>query len=181
MTNSKRGKKNCEHSKGIPEEIIELAFLESYAMISGKDRDLVEGFVKRVETTLGLENISKDMKKLQHRSDEILAKKKKLLDLVLEDKLDKEDEREFEEVLEYVANNIPAFYHWGGGGYIKPVGDLEARAKPIVINESKRLKIDRKKKLATINLGYIIENFDSMSKDEILKVLKSLKEKNGSK
>lgn len=90
MTNSKRGKKNCQHSKGIPEEIIEQAFLESYAMISGKDRDLVESFVKRVETTLGLENISKKMKKLQRRSDEILIKKKKLLELVLEDKLDED-------------------------------------------------------------------------------------------
>ena len=90
MTNSKKGKKHCEHSKGIPEEIIELAFLESYAMISGKDRDLVESFVKRVQTTLGLENISKEIKKLQRRNDEIMTKKRKLLDLVLEDKLDKD-------------------------------------------------------------------------------------------
>jgi len=78
-----------EHSKGIPEEIIESAFLESYTMISGKDRELVDNFVKRVESTLGIESVAKKIKRNQSNLDEILKKKKKLLNLMLEEQLDK--------------------------------------------------------------------------------------------
>lgn len=89
MVNTKKGKTSCEHSKGIPEEIIESAFLESYTMISGKDRELVDNFVKRVESTLGIESVAKKIKKNQSNLDEILKKKKKLLNLMLEEQLDK--------------------------------------------------------------------------------------------
>jgi DNA invertase Pin-like site-specific DNA recombinase len=89
MLNTKKGKKNCEHSKGIPEEIVESAFLESYAMISGKDKELVDSFVSRVEKTLGIESVAKKLKTLERSLDEILKKKKKLLNLRLEEQIDK--------------------------------------------------------------------------------------------
>ncbi len=47
ITNTKKGKTHCQLSKGIPEEIIEMAFLESYTMVVGKDRGLVDSFVKK--------------------------------------------------------------------------------------------------------------------------------------
>jgi DNA invertase Pin-like site-specific DNA recombinase len=87
---SKKGKNKCEHSKGVPEEIIEMAFLESYSMISGKDRDLVESFMKRLESTLGHESLKNDLIKQENKLDKIIVKKKKLLNLMLEDKIKKE-------------------------------------------------------------------------------------------
>lgn len=84
-----KGKQHCKHSKAIPEEIIEQAFLESYAMLCGRDRDLVDSFIKRVETTLGGKTISKKIDKLERDLNEINKKKKKLLNLMLEDKFEK--------------------------------------------------------------------------------------------
>lgn len=89
MNNTKQGKKNCEHSKGISEDIIESAFLESYAMISGKDRELVESFVKRVENTLGVETVAQKIKTHERKYYEVQKKKKKILELLLDDQLDK--------------------------------------------------------------------------------------------
>jgi DNA invertase Pin-like site-specific DNA recombinase len=89
MVSSRRGKSNCEHSKGIPEEIVELAFLESYAMISGKDRELVDNFVKRVESTLGVETVAQKIKNLERNLSDVENRKKKLLNLMLEDQIDK--------------------------------------------------------------------------------------------
>ena len=89
MNNTKQGKKNCEHSKGISEDIIESAFIESYAKISGKDRELVESFVKRVENTLGVETVAQKIKTHERKYYEVQKKKKKILELLLDDQLEK--------------------------------------------------------------------------------------------
>ena len=73
----------------------------------------------------------------------------------------------FQEVLEYAANNMSRFYTWGGGGYITP---SIKNNEPIIVNESKKLKLERKetlKKLTKANVNYLIENMDNMNKDEI--------------
>lgn len=89
MVNTKQGKNKCEHSKGIPEEIIESAFMESYAMISGKDRNLVDSFVKRVESSLGAETVDKKIKNIEKKLSDVERKKKKLLNLMLDEQVDK--------------------------------------------------------------------------------------------
>lgn len=89
MVNTKLGKNNCEHSKGVPEEIIESAFLESYSMISSRDRDLVDSFVKRVESTLGIQTVAQKIKIHERKLIEVEKKKKKLLNLLLEEQLEK--------------------------------------------------------------------------------------------
>jgi DNA invertase Pin-like site-specific DNA recombinase len=89
MVNTKHGKKHCEHSKGIPEEIIESAFLESYMMISGRDRELVDSFVKRVESTLGTQTVAQKIKNHERKLIGVEKKKRKLLNLLLEEQLDK--------------------------------------------------------------------------------------------
>lgn len=89
-TNTKQGKKYCEHSKAVPEEIIELAFLESYAILSGQDRELVDNFIERIEKTLGVKTISKKINQFERELLSVDKKKKKLLNLMLEDGIDKE-------------------------------------------------------------------------------------------
>jgi hypothetical protein len=73
---AKNGRKHCEHSKAIPEEMIKLAFLESYAMICGKDRELVDSFVQRIENTFGVEAVSKNIDKTEKKLIAIERKKK---------------------------------------------------------------------------------------------------------
>jgi len=89
-TNSKFGKVECEHSKAVPEEIIELAFLKSYEMMVGKDRNLIDSVLSKVESTLGTKDATKKINALEQRLIEIDKKKKKLLNLLLEEKIEQE-------------------------------------------------------------------------------------------
>lgn len=47
----------CPDSKGIPEQVIEDAFIESYRMLCTDHRDVLEEFIKRVEKTLSEDSI----------------------------------------------------------------------------------------------------------------------------
>jgi DNA invertase Pin-like site-specific DNA recombinase len=89
ITNSKDGKKHCGHAKGVPEEIIELAFMESYTMLAGKDRELVDSFVSQLESSLGTDVIKKKINNEEQKLSKIENKKKKLLDLLLEEDMNK--------------------------------------------------------------------------------------------
>lgn len=66
-----------------------MAFLESYTMVVGKDRGLVDSFVKSVESELGSDEASKRLKSYQQRLDDVETKKRKLVNLLLEEQLDK--------------------------------------------------------------------------------------------
>ncbi len=57
----------------------------------------------------------------------------------------------FKDVLEYAANNMNGFYAWGGGGYIVPVSNKNDT--PIILNKSKKVKIERKSKLKNIEVN----------------------------
>ncbi|VDN49304.1 conserved protein of unknown function [Petrocella atlantisensis] len=89
-SNSSQGKMVCEHSKGIPEDIIENAFLKSFSLIVNKKRNRVDEVFKKVETTLGSDTATKKMKTLQKQLYDIELKKKKLINLLLEEKIEKE-------------------------------------------------------------------------------------------
>lgn len=77
---TKEGKRFCPDSKGIPEQVIEEAFVESYRMLCRDNKDVLEEFLKRTEKALG-ENTAKDqLNKLQKKIDNLSYKRKKLLD-----------------------------------------------------------------------------------------------------
>lgn len=77
---TKEGKRFCPDSKGIPEQVIEEAFVESYRMLCRDNKDVLEEFLKRTEKALG-ENSAKDqLNKLQKKIDNLSYKRKKLLD-----------------------------------------------------------------------------------------------------
>lgn len=85
---TKDGKKFCPHSKGIPEKVIEDAFVQSYKLLSGDNRDVLDEFIERVETTLSESSTEKNIKKIDNEITNIENKKKKLLDMCLEEKID---------------------------------------------------------------------------------------------
>ena len=88
VTGTKKGKKFCPDSKGIPEKVIEDAFVESYKLLCGDNREVLDEFIERVETTLSESNIEKSIEKIDKEITAIENKKKKLLDMCLEDKID---------------------------------------------------------------------------------------------
>jgi DNA invertase Pin-like site-specific DNA recombinase len=88
VTGTKKGKKFCPDSKGIPEKVIEDAFIESYKLLCGDNREVLDEFIERVEVTLSESNIEKSIEKIDKEITSIESKKKKLLDMCLEDKID---------------------------------------------------------------------------------------------
>lgn len=89
VTGTKRGKQFCPDSKGIPERVIEQAFINSYKLLCGDNRDVLDEFIQRVELTLKESNIEKSITKIEKEIEGLVEKKKKLLDMRLEDQIDK--------------------------------------------------------------------------------------------
>ncbi|CUX33384.1 recombinase family protein [Clostridium sp. C105KSO13] len=83
VKSTKEGKRFCPDSKGIPEQVIEEAFVESYRMLCVDNRDVLEEFLKRIERTLNENSLEDKIAKQQKSVDNIQAKRKMLLDKFL--------------------------------------------------------------------------------------------------
>lgn len=77
---TKDGKRFCPDSKGIPEQVIEEAFIESYRMLCCDNKDVLEEFLNRTEKALGENAVEDQVHKLEKSIEKISAKRKKLLD-----------------------------------------------------------------------------------------------------
>ena len=62
---TKDGKRFCPDSKGIPEQVIEEAFIESYKMLCADNKDVLDEFISRVEKTLSEDSAKDKVLKLQ--------------------------------------------------------------------------------------------------------------------
>lgn len=82
---TKKGKKYCPDSKGIPEE----AFLESYRLLCDDNKDILDEFLERMDDTLSSSTVNKQLSKLDKEIESIERKKSKLVDMRLEDTIDK--------------------------------------------------------------------------------------------
>ena len=90
VTATKKGKKFCKHSKGIPETAIEEAFVESYRLLCDDNKDVLEEFLQRMDDTLSSSVVSKQLDKAEKEIDALEKKKSKLVDMRLEEIIDKE-------------------------------------------------------------------------------------------
>lgn len=90
ITATKKGKKFCPDSKGIAEEIIERAFVESYHLLCYNNKDVLNEFLMRTEETLSESNVSKQLSKVEKDIQACELKKAKLVDMRLEESIDKE-------------------------------------------------------------------------------------------
>ena len=84
VESTKHGKRFCPDSKGIPEQVIEDAFIESYRMLCTDHKDVLEEFIRRVEKTLSEDSIEDKIEKLNRSVYNIQYKRKKLLENYLE-------------------------------------------------------------------------------------------------
>ena len=88
MSASKYGKKNCPESKGIPEEALMSAFVESFRIITDDRKDVLEEFLQRTEEALSSTGTQLEIEKIKKELEFLDTKQKKLLDLHLDSKID---------------------------------------------------------------------------------------------
>lgn len=87
---TKDGKRFCPDSKGIPEEVIEEAFIESYRLLCTDNKEVMNEFLKRIEKTLGDDTIQKNLDKASKDAKIYADKRKKLLDKYVEGGIEKD-------------------------------------------------------------------------------------------
>ena len=80
VKSTKQGKRHCPDSKGIPEKVIEEAFIESYKILCADNKDVLEEFICRIEKALSEDSVKGKIEKLNKSADNIQYKRKKLLD-----------------------------------------------------------------------------------------------------
>ena len=84
VKSTKSGKRYCPDSKGIPEQVIEEAFIESYKMLCSDNKDVLEEFITRVEKTLCDDTARDKLMIYQKSADNLQTKRKALLEKYLE-------------------------------------------------------------------------------------------------
>lgn len=89
-TATKKGKKYCPESKGINEKIIENAFLEAFNMFCLQNKDIVSEFMATVENMLNNTNTAKELKRVQREITSCQNKIDKLVDMRIEEIIDKD-------------------------------------------------------------------------------------------
>ena len=88
ISSSKYGKKNCPESKGIAEEVLMSAFVESFRIITDDRKDVLEEFLQRTEEALNSTGTRQEIERVKKELNQLEAKQKKLLDLHLDSKID---------------------------------------------------------------------------------------------
>lgn len=89
VTATKKGKKFCPDSKGIAEETIEQAFVESYRLLCQNNKDVLDEFISRTEEALSAGNAGKQLAKTEKDIKALEAKRAKLVDMHLDEIIDK--------------------------------------------------------------------------------------------
>jgi DNA invertase Pin-like site-specific DNA recombinase len=89
VTATKKGKKYCTHSKAIEEKIIEDAFVESYKLLCYNNSDVLDELVKRMEAILSGNDFQKRLTKIENEIQAIEQKRNRLIDMRLEEVIDK--------------------------------------------------------------------------------------------
>lgn len=87
---TKKGKKHCPHSKGIPEKAVEDAFVESYRQLSNDNKDIMENFLKKLQETLSESSVEKEFAKIQISLATLDKKRNNLVDMRLDEKIDED-------------------------------------------------------------------------------------------
>ncbi len=85
---TKNGKKYCPECKGIAEEVLESAFVESFRILTNDRKDVLEEFLQRTEEVLRSKTTLQEIEKVKKEINQLDTKQKKLLDMHLDSKID---------------------------------------------------------------------------------------------
>jgi len=90
VTGTKKGKKYCPPSKSISEKALKAAFVDSFNVMCTNNRDVVVDFLKTVEESISKTNLTKKIKSLNDEIYKIETKLGKLVELNIEEIINKE-------------------------------------------------------------------------------------------
>lgn len=86
-TATKKGKSLCQHSKAIPERIIENAFVMAFNYIAGSSADVTDELMKRIAQSFNIDKNRKKQEKIANKIKSIEKDEKKLLDAWMAEKV----------------------------------------------------------------------------------------------
>ncbi len=84
------GISKCPHSKAIDEVVIENAFLEMFDLLAGNFDDVLESVLNSVEETISNDDNSAKLSRLDKSISNLETRRKKLTDMLLDDKITKD-------------------------------------------------------------------------------------------
>ena len=143
----KRGKQECPKCKAMRETVIENCFVDTYKILCGNKGDIVNKFITRINSIITENSSSKLIENIETEKEKLRSKMNKLIDLSLENAIDRET---FLERKEKIQNQIE---------------QLNLKQEKLVIDErNKTNKTNRKLSLNKLKRylenGEIITEFD---------------------
>ena len=90
VTATKQGKKECPYCKGVPEALIEEAFVRAYNALCTYDGEFINGFLEHVKAGLQNNDTDRELKNLNKKIARLKERKSSLVDMRLDDKIDEE-------------------------------------------------------------------------------------------
>ena len=85
----KRGKTECPKCKAIKETIIENCFVEAYKVLCSDKGDIVENFINRMNSIITENSSDKLIEKIELEKQKLNSKMNKLIDLSLDNAIDR--------------------------------------------------------------------------------------------
>lgn len=90
VTATKHGKKECPYCKGIPEALIEEAFVRAYNALCTYDGEFINGFLGHVRAGLQDNDTDRELKNINKKIARLKERKSSLVDMRLDDSIDEE-------------------------------------------------------------------------------------------
>ena len=87
---TKGGKRECPYCKGVPESLLEEAFVRAYNVLCNCDTSFVDVFLNRVKKALQKDGNEKEIKVVEKEIFNLKERKSQLVDMHLDDSIDKE-------------------------------------------------------------------------------------------
>ena len=102
----KQGRKFCDKSKPIPEDVIKKCFVDAYSVLCTEKATIIRNFMEKAEPILEENNNQTEVGKLNIKEHDLKEKLKKLLDLKLDNQISEEAFKEKNYELERKIKNI---------------------------------------------------------------------------
>ena len=117
VNNTKGGKKCCERSKAIPEEVLEGAFIDTYNYLSKNKEVCFDKLYESIKSNLKDEDLASLIGKNEKKLSSLELKKKNLVDLKLSDGIDEKPIRM--PLMTLLAGSTPSMPIWKCSRLIK--------------------------------------------------------------
>ncbi|HBG2164848.1 TPA: recombinase family protein [Clostridioides difficile] len=161
---TKKGKKYCSESKGIPERVIENAFVESYRLLCDEKKSVLEELLSRINDTVGSSEVNNKIRKIEKELSAIEKKINNLVDMRLDDIIEKETyEIKYKELIDNQEKLLN-----------------ERNKLNIVVKNEKSMKQRLKEFKKTLEENAVLDKFDrSVFESVVEKVIIGEKNKDG--